>query len=190
MEIDKTKIERRLEHFRDVARRAGVKFTHQRLEIFRAVASSVEHPSAEAVYRAVRSSMPTVSMDTVYRTLWLLTDLGLLNILGPREDSVRFDANLAQHHHYRCVKCGMVRDFESTELDHLPIPGTVNSFGDIARVQVDVQGVCAGCKKNADGGHRLAGADNNGSIDPPSMDRGCDPSSGAETVETRDGEQR
>jgi Fur family transcriptional regulator, peroxide stress response regulator len=173
VEIAKSEIERRLEHFKDVARGAGVKFTHQRLEIFRAVASSVEHPSAEAVYRAVRSSMPTVSMDTVYRTLWLLTDLGLLNILGQRQDSVRFDANLAQHHHYRCVTCGMVRDFESTELDDLPIPDAVNRFGDIARVQVDVQGVCAECKKNADEGHAFAGIDTDGEIDPPSIDRGC-----------------
>jgi Fur family peroxide stress response transcriptional regulator len=166
MEIGKTEIERRLERFKEVARRVGVKFTPQRLEIFRAVASSVEHPSAEAVYMAVRANMPTVSLDTVYRTLWLLTDLGLLNTLGQRQDSVRFDANLAQHHHYRCVKCGMVRDFESAELSHLPIPNSVNRFGDIACVQVDVQGVCADCKKN-----------------PRRWSRGCRP------VQTREGEK-
>jgi Fur family peroxide stress response transcriptional regulator len=149
MEIDKAEIERRLERFKDVARRAGIKLTHQRLEIFRAVASSVEHPSAEGIYQAVRASMPTISLDTVYRTLWLFIDLGLLNTFGQRQESVRFDANLAQHHHYRCVKCGMVRDFESAELNHLPIPDSVNRFGDIVCAQVEVQGICASCAKEA-----------------------------------------
>ncbi len=172
MEIDQAEIERRLQHFHDVARRAGVKFTHQRLEIFRAVASSVEHPSAEAVYRGVRASMPTVSLDTVYRTLWLLTDLGLLTTLGPRQDSVRFDANLAQHHHYRCVKCAMVRDFESSELDDLPIPDIVRRFGDIACAQVVVQGVCADCKTAAGDDDAFTAAGGYRERDATEMDRG------------------
>ena len=148
--IGHEEIERRLERFKSVAAQAGIKLTHQRLVIFRAVASSEDHPSAEAVYKAVQTAIPTVSLDTVYRTLWLLMDLGLLTTLGPRRDSVRFDANLKQHHHYLCVRCGMVRDFESTELNELPMPGAVNRFGDIVCAQVEVQGVCASCAKKAD----------------------------------------
>ena len=71
------------------------------------------------------------------------------------------------------MNCGLVRDFVSTELDHLPIPVAVNDFGDIARVQVDVQGVCADCKKNADEGHAFAGIATEEAIGPPSMDREC-----------------
>ena len=147
MEIDEAEIEHRLERFKEVARHAGIKLTHQRLEIFRAVASSVEHPGAEGIYQAVRARMPTISLDTVYRTLWLFIDLGLLNTFGQRQESVRFDANLAQHHHYRCVKCGMVRDFESAALNDLPIPDSVSHFGAIAGAQVEVRGVCASCAK-------------------------------------------
>lgn len=145
MLLDEQEIQRRLEHFKAVARQAGVKLTHQRLEIFRAVASSIDHPSADAVYRTVQPAMPTVSLDTVYRTLWLLTDLGLLSTLGPRQDSVRFDANLQHHHHYRCVRCGLVRDFESAELNALRIPDSVSHFGRIVSAHVEVQGVCAQC---------------------------------------------
>ncbi|MCK7479895.1 MAG: transcriptional repressor [Candidatus Moduliflexus flocculans] len=60
------------------------------------MASSLEHPDADAVFRAVRKRVPTVSIDTVYRTLWMLNDLGLVTTLGPRRESVRFDANLDQ----------------------------------------------------------------------------------------------
>lgn len=145
MVIEDQEVERRLAQFKSVVKRAGIKLTHQRLEIFRAVASSVEHPSAEAVYRTVRATMPTVSLDTVYRTLWMLSDFGLLNTLGPRQGSVRFDANLAHHHHYRCVRCGLIRDFESTELNALQIPDAVNHFGRVVSAHVEVQGVCAQC---------------------------------------------
>jgi Fur family peroxide stress response transcriptional regulator len=147
LDIERQEIERRLEQFKSIATRAGIKLTHQRLEIFRAVASSVDHPSAETVYKAVQRTMPTVSLDTVYRTLWLLTDLGLLTTLGPRQDSVRFDANLEQHHHYLCVRCGLVRDFESSELNTLPIPDSVNRFGQVVSAHVEVRGVCATCAR-------------------------------------------
>lgn len=145
MLVEAQEVERRLEQFKEVAKGAGVKLTHQRLEIFRAVASSAGHPSAEAVYRAVQAAMPTVSLDTVYRTLWLLTDLGLLKTLGPRQDSVRFDANLQHHHHYLCVRCGLVRDFESTELNALRIPDSVSRLGQVVSAHVEVRGVCARC---------------------------------------------
>lgn len=157
MVLDEQEIERRLEHFKAVARQAGVKLTHQRLEIFRAVASSIDHPSADAVYRTVQPAMPTVSLDTVYRTLWLLTDLGLLTTLGPRQDSVRFDANLEHHHHYRCVRCGLVRDFESPELNALPIPDSVTQFGRIVSAHIEVQGVCAKCAALSAGGEDATG---------------------------------
>jgi Fur family peroxide stress response transcriptional regulator len=142
-----SEVERRLGQFKSVARRAGIKLTHQRLEIFRAVASSIEHPSAEAVYKMVQPSIPTLSLDTVYRTLWLLTDLGLLTTLGPRQDSVRFDAKLEHHHHYVCVRCGLVRDFESAELNALNIPDSVTQLGQVVSAHVEVRGICANCAK-------------------------------------------
>ena len=40
MEVTKTEIERRVETFKEVAKKAGVKLTHQRLEIFREVAAA------------------------------------------------------------------------------------------------------------------------------------------------------
>ena len=138
---------RRLEQFQAVCRKAGVKLTHQRLEIFREVASSLEHPDAETVFRAVRAGMPTVSLDTVYRTLWMLNDLGLITTLGPRRESVRFDANLEHHHHCVCVRCGLARDFESAELSTLRIPDAVKGFGSVVATHVEVRGICESCAK-------------------------------------------
>jgi Fur family peroxide stress response transcriptional regulator len=135
----------RLPRLREVLRRAGVKATPQRLEIFREVAGSVDHPDAEAVHHGVRKRMPTVSLDTVYRTLWLFRDLGLIRTLTPSHDRARFDANLAPHHHFICTRCGRTRDFTSGELDALAIPKAVQAFGRIESTRVEVHGCCREC---------------------------------------------
>ncbi|HUI28458.1 MAG TPA: Fur family transcriptional regulator [Candidatus Kryptonia bacterium] len=139
-------MERRIEQFMTAARAAGVKLTHQRLEVFREVASSLEHPDAEMLLRGIQARMPTVSLDTVYRTLWLLNDLGLISTLGPRRDSARFDANLARHHHYVCVRCGLVRDFESAALDRLSLPAAKH-FGSVVDTHIEVRGICRTCAR-------------------------------------------
>jgi Fur family peroxide stress response transcriptional regulator len=143
----KTEVVRRIDGFKAAFKKAGVKLTRQRLEIFGEVAASIEHPDAEMVFRAVQVRMPTVSLDTVYRTLWLLSDLGLISRLGPRRESVRYDANLARHHHYVCLRCGLTRDFESPALDAVRIPAAVRDLGSVVTTQVEVRGLCATCAK-------------------------------------------
>jgi len=131
--------------FEDVCREAGVRLTHQRLEIFREVARADDHPDAETVYRRVRERMPTVSLDTVYRTLWLLNEHDLIRTLGPSRERTRFDANLHRHHHFVCVRCGATRDFTSRELDDLELPSSATALGRIETTRVEVRGVCREC---------------------------------------------
>jgi Fur family peroxide stress response transcriptional regulator len=131
--------------FDRVCRDAGVRLTPQRLEIFREVAKTGDHPDAETVYKRVRERMPTVSLDTVYRTLWLLNDHGLITTLGPSRERTRFDADLTRHHHFVCVRCGFTRDFHSEELNDLKLPQSAKAFGPIEATLVEVRGVCREC---------------------------------------------
>lgn len=141
------KLEDRLDRFRQGCREAGLKVTHQRLEIFREVATSVEHPDAETVFQAVRRKLPTVSLDTVYRTLWTMIDLGLLTSLGPDQRRVRFDANLDAHHHFICSRCGKTVDFFHPAFDQLRPPPAVARVGHVERLQVECRGICKACAK-------------------------------------------
>lgn len=145
MKTSKQEIERRMSRFNEVCRNSGVKLTHQRLEIFREVAQTGDHPEAESVYKGVRERMPTISLDTVYRTLWLLRDLGLINTLGPPRERTRFDANLSRHHHFVCIRCGLTRDFYNDELDKLKLPESVKDFGYVETTKVEVKGICRKC---------------------------------------------
>jgi hypothetical protein len=84
-----TSAEPRFQHITATVKASGVKLTAQRLEIFRELAATADHPDAETLFRAVQARLPTVSLDTVYRTLWMLHDLGLVSTLGPRRDPQR-----------------------------------------------------------------------------------------------------
>jgi Fe2+ or Zn2+ uptake regulation protein len=66
------------------------------------------HPTAEWVHRAVRRALPRVSLGTVYRNLRLLVDAGLLTEIAGAQ--TRFDGNLAEHHHFTCIRCGAILD--------------------------------------------------------------------------------
>lgn len=142
----------RLENLTSGAKNAGIKLTPQRLEVFRELAASQDHPDADAIFRAVQARMPTVSIDTIYRTLWMLHDRGLVRTVGPERQSVRFDANLEQHHHYICVRCGLVRDFESADLNALRVPRAVNALGSVTDAHVEVRGVCTTCQATSAAG--------------------------------------
>ena len=147
MAVSKVELERRISRFAEACRRAGMKVTHQRTEIFREVACSDEHPDAETVYQRVRKLVTGISRDTVYRTLATLEAEGLISRTGALGGAVRYDANMDSHHHFVCKVCGMVKDFTSKSLDELPIPKAVKAMGSVESAQVQVRGICLSCAR-------------------------------------------
>ena len=126
-------------------RARGLKVTPQRQSIFRALASSTVHPTAESVYATVSRQLPTISLRTVYQTLNDLAAMGELHALDLGTGSTRFDPNLDPHHHLVCDVCGRVEDL------HRDFPGVVApSSGEAAGFEVTsteivFRGRCAGC---------------------------------------------
>ena len=145
MAIDAAIVEERIQRFHQICTDTGARMTHQRMEIFKEIANSEEHPDAELIFQSVRKRLPTISLDTVYRTLWWLTGLGLVTTLGPAQEGTRFDANLNRHHHFVCSQCGLTRDFYSEALDNLELPESVASIGSSMGTQVEVKGICHAC---------------------------------------------
>jgi Fur family peroxide stress response transcriptional regulator len=145
MKRDPEDMARLISRFEGAIRRAGIKRTHQRIEIFREVARTGDHPDIETIFRNVRRKLPTVSLDTVYRTLGLFGKLGLVTTVRPLNERVRFDANTDVHHHFVCVRCGATRDFEHGDFDDLRVPRTAAALGRVESLRVELRGVCADC---------------------------------------------
>ncbi len=146
MKVSSEEIRSRMERMMSMLRQAGVRLTPQRLEIFREVAGTDEHPDAETIYKRIRKRMPTVSLDTVYRTLWLFKDVGLIAALEGLSERIRFDANVRPHHHFVCERCGAIRDFEVDADREWKPPHSIAAIGDVHSTHIELRGICSQCK--------------------------------------------
>jgi len=142
-------VECRLKAFSALCREHGIVATHQRTEVYRELARTAEHPSAEAIYKRVRARIPAISLDTVYRTLRLLEAKGVISRAGFEEGRTRFDANTDRHHHFVCTECGLIGDFYSDALDRFSIPPEVSEMGSVDGVYVELRGRCRKCQQGA-----------------------------------------
>ncbi|MGB3975398.1 MAG: transcriptional repressor [bacterium] len=145
MKPDHIEQQKRLDRFKTGLKNAGVKCTHQRIEIFKELANSCEHPDVATVFNGVRQRLPTISLDTVYRTLSLFVDLGLVSSLSTHGDRMRFDANDRPHHHFVCGVCGLTRDFYCEQVDRIALPKEVEAMGTVEMRQMEVRGICSSC---------------------------------------------
>ena len=145
--VDSAVLEDRMNSFAELCRRAGIRATHQRMEVFRDVAGTEEHPDVESIHRRVRRRVPAISLDTVYRTLRLFEERGLVSRVSYPGDRARFDGNTDHHHHFICTGCGLVRDFYSDELDAFRPPGAAKALGKVDTVHVELRGLCRECQR-------------------------------------------
>ncbi len=86
---------------RDLFARHGLRCTRQRDELYRALAMSKSHPTAEELYEQVKTLSPSLSLATVYNTLEAFCRVGLC-IRLPNAGGVgpcRFDAETGRRVH-------------------------------------------------------------------------------------------
>ncbi|KZK73822.1 MAG: transcriptional repressor [Pelodictyon luteolum] len=135
------------EEFMLRCRAHGLKITPQRLAIFKALAGSKEHPSADGVYRKLIAQNPTISFDTVNRTLLTFAEIGIIETVESHSGVRRFDTDLMSHHHLHCVQCGKIIDFTDETLDKVPVPEkAIGNFTVLGKRMV-VSGICESCRK-------------------------------------------
>lgn len=91
-------------------REHGYKVTPQRLAVYEALADEIWHPNAEMLYKKVQPKFPSMSFATVYKIVEILHNINVIKILNTGEDSFRYDANMSEHYHLRCLACGCVDD--------------------------------------------------------------------------------
>ncbi len=146
MAISKSILQKKLASLKDKCQEKGLKLTHQRMEIFRELASATDHPSAETLYARLNTKLPTLSLDTIYRTLATFEEHGLAARVDTVESQARYEAELDQHHHAICSECGQITDFNWGALDKMQMPAEIAGWGRIDNQQVTLHGVCGKCE--------------------------------------------
>lgn len=124
-----------------------MRYSRQREAIALYLDSTKSHPTAEEIYRQVKEELPDISLATVYRNLKQLEELHLIRRLDTGEGEARFDADLSDHSHFLCEKCGRVYDL----FDELVSPEVISQkLGEgfsVGRKTVYAYGICSGCNK-------------------------------------------
>ncbi len=80
--------------------RHNLRCTRQRVGVYRALASTKSHPTAETLHRMVQGAEPGMSLATVYNTLEALCQAGLARKIANVDGAARFDADLSDHAHF------------------------------------------------------------------------------------------
>ncbi len=130
-------------------RERGYKVTPQRLAVYAALADEVWHPNAEMLFNKLQPSFPAMSFATVYKTVEILHDIGAIQILNTGEDSFRYDANISEHYHLRCLDCKKVNDAVMNEDIRKQMTAEVEkeSGYKISSRQFYFYGLCPECAK-------------------------------------------
>jgi len=144
---ERSKLKVRMEAFKAKCRAAGLKVTPQRMAVYEVLIKSNEHPSAEMVFRKVKRGLPNISLDTVNRTLLTLYEIGAAFAVEGSGDAKRFDGNLKNHQHFKCIKCKRVIDFHHKPFDNIAVPKSISRRFTVLRKTVYLEGICDLCRK-------------------------------------------
>lgn len=136
----------RLDRAVETLKENGVRMTPQRHAILNYLYSTMGHPTADEIYKALEGTFPNMSVATVYNNLRLFKDAGLVRELTYGDSSSRFDANMMDHYHVICRKCGKITDF-----DHMPLVEIEKKAAEITSYQVqthrlEIYGICPDCQ--------------------------------------------
>lgn len=124
----------------------GQRFTEQRAMIYRYLAATDVHPTADEVYSAVRRDLPAISLATVYKGLETLVGCGLAVKLTYADNSARYDGRTDPHHHARCAVCDTVVDIpgEVADAEVEVIRKRATGFT-VTGYRLEFSGYCSSC---------------------------------------------
>ena len=101
-----------------------VSVTTQRVKILEFLDKNRIHPTAEEVFMGIKDDVIKISKATVYNTLNLLVEKKIINEMSLFENTSRFDYNISEHSHFKCINCGKIVDinqhcdlFENNEFE-------------------------------------------------------------------------
>lgn len=93
--------------------------TQQRELIVDQFLRSKDHISVDELLARVRKRNRKVGYATVYRTLKLLVDSGLAIQRQFGDGHARYEVDGEHHDHLICTKCGLILEFEDSEIEAL-----------------------------------------------------------------------
>jgi len=121
--------------------------TRQRKIILEELHRVDTHPTANEVYGMVRRRLPGISLGTVYRNLDMLSECGVIKKLVSTGVQRRFDGNMKEHYHVRCLNCGKIEDAALQPIKHLEKMFYEENNFSILGYRLEFVGLCPKCRR-------------------------------------------
>lgn len=137
----------RIEHALEKLKTNGVRMTPQRQAILSYLLDCTSHPTADDIYKALEKHFPHMSVATVYNNLRMFIDAGLVRELPYGDNSSRFDADMSDHYHAICGKCGTIADFDFPQLTDAETAAANQTSFLVKGHRLEVYGVCPHCAR-------------------------------------------
>ena len=120
---------RRIQRFGDKCRELSIPLTPQKMEIFKYLASTIRHPSAQEIFEAMKKMFSNISFSTVYKNLTKFEEMGFVREIPMKDgSSSRFDANMENHHHIVNLDTGEIVDIAPEEVGEVCIPASLEKY--------------------------------------------------------------
>lgn len=139
----------RVQHALEQLKNTGVRITPQRHAILSYLMETMSHPTADEIYRALEPRFPNMSVATVYNNLKMLIEAGMVHELTYGDNSSRFDADVSDHYHIVCEKCGKIEDFSYPSLEDIERSAEKETGFVVHGHRLELHGVCKSCQEQA-----------------------------------------
>ena len=129
----------------DIFKRRNIRPSYTRMKILEYLMVNRNHPTVDRIHSRLAGEIPTLSKTTVYNALNAFVDAGLARVIAIEDNETRYDADVSDHGHFKCERCGRIYDFpvdtdyfRSTALDRFRI----------TQRDVYFKGICPDCLDN------------------------------------------
>lgn len=138
-----------------------LRMTTQRRVILDELRAVKSHPTAGELCQMVRRRLPRISLGTVYRNLDILSRHGIIQKLDLAGLEMRFDGDISDHYHLRCLSCGRVSDLDMEPLEGLERAAEKVSPFTITGHRLEFVGICPDCQQATETGTSYMTGGNN-----------------------------
>lgn len=147
----------------EVFQTPGRRMTSQRRLVLKVLAECQGHLDAEAIYALAKEKDPNISLATVYRTLKVLKEAGIVQerLLDREGQRHHYEVAAEAHHHFTCVECGQVIEFESPLIEQASEELAQQLRLEIVHTRVHLEGYCFHCQ------NRISSSEENQCQTPP-----------------------
>lgn len=129
----------------------GMRVTPQRAHVWRLLAESGAHLSAEEIWEKSRGVLPGMELSTVYRALDALREADLVVESRFSGGPALFEAKTHSHPHLVCERCGTISHpgaSQAVARGLLAALAAGSEGFEVREVHVVARGVCAECREH------------------------------------------